>query len=166
MHCPFCHHADTKVIDSRLASEGAQVRRRRECLECSERFTSYETAELTMPRVVKNDGRRESFDEDKLRRGVLFALEKRPVSTETIENAFNQVKRRILSSGEREIESKKIGDWMMDELCKIDQVAYLRFASVYLSFDDIQAFRETIERLEAELLPEEPLQKGSLSDAE
>lgn len=154
MLCPFCGAQDTKVIDSRLAAEGAQVRRRRECLSCRERFTTYEAAELTLPRVVKSDGTREPFNIDKLRRGMLHALEKRPVATDKIEKSIDRIKHKLLAQGDREIESRKLGDWVMDELHQLDQVAYIRFASVYLSFEDVDAFRELIERLEKDLTPE------------
>lgn len=154
MHCPFCHSSETKVIDSRLAGEGDQVRRRRECLDCSERFTTYETAELTLPRVVKRDGSREPFTEEKMRRGMLHALEKRPVATEKYEDAVTRIKRKLLAAGEREIKANKVGEWVMDELRNLDQVAYIRFASVYLSFEDVQAFRDVIDRLEKDLTPE------------
>lgn len=154
MLCPFCGAQDTKVIDSRLAGEGTQVRRRRECLSCSERFTTYEAAELTLPRVVKSDGTREPFNIEKLRRGMLHALEKRPVETDKIEKSIDRIKHKLLAQGDREIESRKLGDWVMDELHQLDQVAYIRFASVYLSFEDVDAFRELIERLEKDLTPE------------
>jgi transcriptional repressor NrdR len=154
MRCPFCGAQDTKVIDSRLANEGGQVRRRRECLSCSERFTTYETAELNLPRVVKSDGKREPFDIEKLRRGMLHALEKRPVETDRVEDAINRIRHKLLAQGEREIESRRLGDWVMDELHALDHVAYIRFASVYLSFEDVDAFRELIERLEKDLTPE------------
>lgn len=154
MRCPFCGAQDTKVIDSRLANEGAQVRRRRECLSCSERFTTYESAELNLPRVVKSDGKREPFDIEKLRRGMLHALEKRPVETDRVEDAINRIRHKLLAQGEREIESRRLGDWVMDELHALDHVAYIRFASVYLSFEDVDAFRELIERLEKDLTPE------------
>ncbi|HGG58352.1 MAG TPA: transcriptional regulator NrdR [Gammaproteobacteria bacterium] len=154
MHCPFCRHRDTKVIDSRLAAEGVQVRRRRECLSCGERFTTYESAELNMPRIVKRDGRRENFDEEKLRRGILFALEKRPVKTGDVEKSISAIKKRLLSSGEKEVPARSVGEWVMNELGQLDQVAYIRFASVYLSFEDMDAFREIIERLEQDLSPE------------
>jgi transcriptional repressor NrdR len=154
MLCPFCGAQDTKVIDSRLANEGAQVRRRRECLSCSERFTTYESAELNLPRVVKSDGTREPFTIDKLRRGMLHALEKRPVATDRVEDAIDRIRHKLLAQGDREIESRKLGDWVMDELHALDQVAYIRFASVYLSFEDVDAFRELIERLEKDLTPE------------
>ena len=166
MRCPFCDYKETKVIDSRLANEGSQVRRRRECLECSERFTTYEGAELSMPRMVKRDGRREAFDEAKLRRGMLHALEKRPVKTQDTDEAIGHIKRKLLASGEREVDSAKLGDWVMEELRKLDQVAYIRFASVYLSFNDIDAFRETIERLEKEPSPEMRRHQISLLDIE
>lgn len=154
MRCPFCGAPDTRVIDSRLAGEGDQVRRRRECLSCSERFTTYETAELAMPRVVKRDGSREPFAEEKLKSGMLHALEKRAVSTDRVEEAVARIKRKLLGQGEREVASKRIGEWVMEELRGLDQVAYIRFASVYLSFADVQAFREVIERLEKDLTPE------------
>lgn len=148
MYCPFCNADDTKVIDSRL-SEGNQIRRRRECLECQERFTTYETAELALPRVIKRDGRRDVFIEDKLRAGMVRALEKRPVSLEQIETAISKILHKARASGEREIPSSQIGEWVMEELHNLDQVAYVRFASVYRSFQDISEFREEISRLES-----------------
>ncbi|MEQ8232583.1 MAG: transcriptional regulator NrdR [Gammaproteobacteria bacterium] len=154
MHCPFCTHADTRVIDSRLLGDGDQIRRRRECQSCKARFTTYETAELSLPRVIKSDGRRETFSDDKLRGGIVKALEKRPVAMERVENAINQIKRRIRERGEREIESVRIGELVMDALRGLDQVAYVRFASVYRSFEDVRAFLEEIERLENELPPD------------
>ncbi|HLW73505.1 MAG TPA: transcriptional regulator NrdR [Gammaproteobacteria bacterium] len=150
MHCPFCNNEDTKVIDSRLAGEGQQVRRRRECEKCGERFTTFETAELVMPRIVKNDGSREPYDEQKLRMGMTRALEKRPVSTEAMEAALARIIHRLQVSGEREIKSRQIGDWMMEELKNLDEVAYVRFASVYRRFQDVNEFREEIERLQGE----------------
>jgi transcriptional repressor NrdR len=150
MHCPFCAAEDTKVIDSRLVAEGDQVRRRRECLSCAERFTTYETAELVMPRVIKQNGNREPFDEDKLRAGLLRALEKRPVSVEVVEAEINHIKHALRATGEREVKSLVIGELVMAALKKLDQVAYVRFASVYRSFQDIAEFRNEIERLEAE----------------
>ncbi len=148
MHCPFCDAEDTKVIDSRLANQGFEVRRRRECLTCSERFTTFESAELVMPKLVKNDGRREPFNEDKLRAGIVRALEKRPVSSEDIESAMERIKKNLRSTGDREVPAQKVGHWVMDELCDLDHVGYVRFASVYRSFEDVNAFREEIERLE------------------
>ncbi|MFV9615580.1 MAG: transcriptional regulator NrdR [Gammaproteobacteria bacterium] len=148
MHCPFCSAPDTRVIDSRLANDGDQVRRRRECVSCSERFTTYESAELNMPRIVKQDGSRMPFKEDKLSAGVMRALEKRPVNTEQIDAAINRIKHQLLAAGEREVNSAIIGNLVMEELLALDQVAYIRFASVYLDFSDINAFRDAIERIE------------------
>jgi transcriptional repressor NrdR len=147
MYCPFCSANDTKVTDSRLLHEGNQVRRRRECLICKERFTTYETAELSLPRVIKRDGRRAPFCEDKLRAGILRALEKRPVSLESVEDIISHLIRKARCSGEREIPAQLIGEWVMDELRHIDQVAYVRFASVYRSFQDLNEFSEEIRRL-------------------
>ena len=154
MRCPFCDHSDTRVIDSRLLGDGDQIRRRRECQSCKARFTTYETAELSLPRIVKSDGRRETFSDEKLRTGILKALEKRPVPMERIESSINHVKRRIRESGEREIQAGKIGEMVMDALRGLDQVAYVRFASVYRSFEDVRAFLEEIERLENDLPPD------------
>lgn len=149
MHCPFCNHDDTRVIDSRLAGEGSQVRRRRECGSCGERFTTFESAELVMPRVVKQDGSRVPFDEEKLRGGLTRALEKRPVDTETVDAGLARIMQRIRATGEREVDSRQIGEWVMEELRAMDEVAYVRFASVYRSFQDVEAFSEEIERLRA-----------------
>ena len=148
MHCPFCNADDTKVIDSRLVADGHQVRRRRECLVCHERFTTFEMAELVMPRVIKSNGVREPFNEDKLRNGIQRALEKRPVSTELIEQSINRIKSNLRATGEREIMSKIIGNLVMEELKSLDKVAYIRFASVYRSFEHIREFGEEITRLE------------------
>jgi transcriptional repressor NrdR len=147
MHCPFCSHVETKVTDSRLAAEGAQIRRRRECLKCGERFSTFETAELLMPRVIKNDGSREPFDESKLKLGMIKALEKRPISSDAIDEAGERICHRLRVLGEREVISRTIGEFVMDELRQLDEVAYVRFASVYRSFQDIEAFRDEIERL-------------------
>lgn len=152
MHCPFCQVDDTKVIDSRLVAEGTQVRRRRECIQCNERFTTYETAELMLPRVVKRDNRRSSFDEAKLRGGMAKALEKRPVSVELFEKSIAHLKKRLRAFGEREIDSRLLGEWVMDELRQLDQVAYVRFASVYRDFADVQAFQDEIERLQNQVV--------------
>ena len=154
MRCPFCSFEDTRVVDSRLTDEGDQVRRRRECLECKERFTTYEAAEFSYPRIIKSDDRRERFIEDKLRSGILRALEKRPVAMEKVENAIARLKHKLRSLGVREVKSRKLGDLVMEELRTVDQVAYLRFASVYHSFADVRAFLEEIEKLEDELPPE------------
>lgn len=147
MHCPFCGTHETKVVDSRLVAEGQQIRRRRQCISCHERFTTYETAELLMPRVIKNDGTRQPFDEDKLRAGIQRALEKRPVSIEEIEACITRIKQRLRATGERELPSREVGEAVMAELRKLDEVAYVRFASVYRSFQDIKEFRDEIERL-------------------
>ena len=154
MRCPFCSANDTRVIDSRLVGEGDQIRRRRECVACSERFTTYEVAELTYPHINKSDGRREQFNEDKLRAGMFRALEKRPVDMEQVEMAIARIKHKLRAAGEREVKSRTIGDWVMEELRGLDQVAYVRFASVYRSFEDVRAFLDEIERLENELPPE------------
>lgn len=154
MHCPFCGHEDTKVMDSRLAGEGAQVRRRRECEKCGERFTTFEGAELVMPRIVKNNGTREPFDEHKLRAGMMRALEKRPVSTEAIEAAIVRIVHKLRVTGEREIRSLQVGERVMEELKALDEVAYVRFASVYHSFQDVNEFREEVERLKEEVARE------------
>ena len=154
MKCPFCGTPDTRVIDSRLASDSAQVRRRRECVSCEARFTTYESPLLNMPMVIKNDGSRDAFDEVRLRSGMMRALEKRPVTAEQIEDAVNHIKRQLSASDSREISSREIGAMVMHELQRVDQVAYIRFASVYLSFEDIQAFQEAINRLESEPTPE------------
>ncbi len=147
MHCPFCSTEETKVIDSRLVSEGYQVRRRRECVKCHERFTTFESAELVMPKIIKNNGTRESFNEDKLRRGIHHALEKRPVSSDDVEKAISRIIHQLRATGEREVPSKLVGNLVMDELKKLDKVAYIRFASVYLSFEDINEFSKEIEKL-------------------
>lgn len=148
MHCPFCSAVDTKVIDSRLVGEGAQVRRRRQCLLCHERFTTFEVAELVMPRVIKSDEVREPFDEEKLNRGMQKALEKRPVSSDDIEQAIISIKSQLRATGEREVPSKLIGSLVMDELKKLDKVAYIRFASVYRSFEDVRESGEEIAKLQ------------------
>jgi transcriptional repressor NrdR len=147
MYCPFCSANDTKVIDSRLVSDGHQVRRRRECLACHERYTTFESAELVMPRIIKRDGSREPFNEDKMLSGLTRALEKRPVSMEQIELAVNKLKSQMRATGEREISSAMLGDLIMAQLKELDKVAYLRFASVYLSFEDISEFADEITRL-------------------
>lgn len=147
MHCPFCGTHDTKVTDSRLVAEGDQVRRRRQCVACGERFTTYETAELIMPRVIKGDGSREAFNEQKLRAGMLRALEKRPVSAESIEASVQRIRQTLRARGEREIHARDIGEAVMAALRGLDQVAYIRFASVYRRFQDIDEFRAEIERL-------------------
>ncbi len=155
MRCPFCSHDDTKVIDSRLVAEGGQVRRRRECTDCSERFTTYESAELLMPKIIKGNGSREPFDGEKLRSGIMRALEKRPVSVEKIEAVVNQIEHDLQATGEREIESMRVGELVMESLRELDQVAFVRFASVYRDFKDLNEFREEIDRLAEEPAPGE-----------
>tara|TARA_Y200000002_G_scaffold374856_1_gene376237 strand:+ start:102 stop:551 length:450 start_codon:yes stop_codon:yes gene_type:complete len=147
MFCPFCSEQETKVIDSRLVAEGQQVRRRRECMVCHERFTTFESAELVMPRVIKRDGSREPFNEDKLRAGLQRALEKRPVSTEKVEQCILSLKSQLRATGEREVGSELLGNLIMKALKELDKVAYVRFASVYRSFEDIREFGEEIARL-------------------
>ena len=147
MHCPFCGNEETKVIDSRLAADGRQIRRRRQCTACMERFTTFESAELVMPRIVKSDDRREPFDEEKMRESMHRALEKRPVSTDAFEEAVGRLLHKLRTMGERELPARLIGELVMQELRELDDVAYVRFASVYRSFQDITEFQEEIERL-------------------
>ena len=147
MHCPFCSAEDTKVIDSRLVTDGEAVRRRRECLTCGERYTTFETAELVMPHLIKRDGRREPFDEEKLRYGLSKALEKRPVSVDEIETSLSHIKHRMRSFGERELPSLQVGEEVMSELRTLDPVAYVRFASVYRDFQDLSEFADEIQKL-------------------
>lgn len=149
MNCPFCQHTETKVIDSREADDGTKIRRRRECLSCEGRFTTRESIELSMPRVVKNDGRQSVFDEDKIRVGLAKALEKRPVNIATIETAVASIASEIYRLGEREISSQQIGEVVMQHLQQIDPVAYVRFASVYRCFKDLSEFDKTIQSLKA-----------------
>ena len=154
MQCPFCEERETRVVDSRVVDDGAQVRRRRECTGCGERFTTYETAELAAPRVIKNDGSRVPFDERKLRSGMLRALEKRPVSSAAIEAVIGRLRRRLIRAGDREIASSAVGELVMEASGDLDRVAYVRFASVYRSFEGVNEFREEVERLENEPTPE------------
>ena len=148
MHCPFCGNEETKVTDSRLAGEGRQIRRRRECLSCGERFTTFETAELVMPQVIKGDQTREPFDTTKLRSGMLKALEKRPVGLDALEASIERICHRLRNFGEREVDSRKIGELVMEELRQLDEVAYVRFASVYHRFQDVDEFRDQLEALD------------------
>ena len=150
MWCPLCNHHDTRVVDSRLTRDGMQIRRRRECTRCNERFNTFESPELKAPRIIKSDGNREAFSENKLRKGMLKALEKRPVETRDVERAIRSLVREISSVEDAEISSSLIGEWVMRELSRLDQVAYVRFASVYKRFEDVQAFRDLIEQLERE----------------
>jgi transcriptional repressor NrdR len=151
MHCPFCQHDDTRVIDSRVSEDGTTIRRRRECPACTERFNTFETAELKLPSIVKSDGRREGFDEKKLRTSFDRPLQKRPVSAEQVDQAVRNVMHALRLSGERELPSMRVGEFVMHELKTLDHVAYVRFASVYRSFQDVQEFREEIEKLERDL---------------
>lgn len=148
MHCPFCKAEDTKVIDSRLVAEGDQIRRRRECTSCGERFTTFETAELVIPRVIKSDGTREPFNDNKLRNGMMHALQKRPVSIDRIDAALNHILHKLRASGEREVKARQIGELVMAELKQLDTVAYVRFASVYRDFQDVKAFRAELDSLD------------------
>jgi transcriptional repressor NrdR len=151
MHCPFCQHEDTRVIDSRLTEDGGSVRRRRECPQCGERFNTFETADLKLPTVIKSGERRETFDERKLRVSFERALQKRPVSSEAVDAAVHAIVNDLSKSSEREVPSRQVGELVMRELKKLDQVAYVRFASVYRRFEDVHAFREEIEKLERDL---------------
>ena len=147
MFCPFCGNQETKVVDSRLAGDGYQTRRRRECIKCTERFTTFESAELLLPKLIKRDKSREPFDESKLRSGILTATEKRPISIETIEEVISRVIRQVQKLGEREIQSRALGDIVMKELREIDEIAFVRYASVYRRFQDIEEFEKEIETL-------------------
>ena len=151
MHCPFCQHTDTRVIDSRVSEDGATIRRRRECEACGERFSTLENIEIKLPTVIKSDGRRDTFDARKLRAGFDRALQKRPVAEEQVEASVRAVVHQMRMSGERELPSRRIGEMVMAELRKLDHVAYVRFASVYRSFEDVADFREEIEMLERDL---------------
>jgi len=150
MRCPACSNEDTRVVDSRISNAGATVRRRRECQTCSHRFTTFERFELEQPRVIKSDGRREPWDEEKLRRGLLRALEKRPVGSDKVEELINSVSRQMQLSGEPEVRSALIGQAMMDRLQRADEIAYVRYASVYRSFEDVSAFSKEVDRLRRE----------------
>jgi transcriptional repressor NrdR len=151
MHCPFCQHAETRVIDSRVSEDGAQIRRRRECEACGERFSTLETIELKLPMIIKSDGRRDQFDARKLRQGFDRALQKRPVAEEQIEASVRAVVHQLRMTTEREVASRRVGEFVMAELRKLDHVGYVRFASVYRSFEDVADFREELDRLERDL---------------
>jgi transcriptional repressor NrdR len=148
MHCPFCKAEDTQVIDSRVSDNGDSIRRRRRCLACQKRFTTYETVELRMPQVVKQDGSRTEFDLDKLRTGFMRALHKRPVPTPLVDDAVATIAQQVLAQGEREIPSRRIGEMVMKELYKLDKVAYIRFASVYRAFQDVEDFRDALKEVQ------------------
>ncbi|WP_296405142.1 transcriptional regulator NrdR [Psychrobacter sp.] len=147
MQCPYCNADDTKVIDSRLAAEGAQVRRRRQCNQCQERFTTFEVVEVVMPRIIKSNGRIEPYDSQKLRRSIQLPLQKRPVTLDEQEAMISRIEKRIRYLGEREINSKSLGEVVMSELKELDDVAYVRFASVYRDFQDIEAFRQELQNI-------------------
>jgi transcriptional repressor NrdR len=164
MHCPFCQHEDTRVIDSRLAEDGGTVRRRRECPQCGERFNTFETADLKLPTIVKSGERRETFDERKLRVSFERALQKRPVTSHAVDAAVRTIVNDLRRSGDREVPSREVGELVMRELKNLDQVAYVRFASVYRSFEDVHAFREEIEKLERDLPGLETLQLQLLGE--
>ena len=144
MKCPFCHHADTPVLDTRVSEEGDTIRRRRRCTNCDKRFTTYERIELSMPAVVKKNGSRVEFNSGKLRASLMLALRKRPVSATTVDAAINSIEEKILSLGEREIGTQRIGEFIMEELKQLDKIAYIRFASVYRSFEDVSEFQNVI----------------------
>ena len=144
MRCPFCSHEETQVVETRESDEGDVVRRRRRCLHCDKRFTTYERAEIAMPAVVKKDGSRSEFDREKIRASMLLALRKRPVSTEQVDAALARIEEKLLSGGTREVASSRLGELVMRELKRIDKVAYVRFASVYRSFEDVDEFRQLI----------------------
>jgi transcriptional repressor NrdR len=148
MHCPFCKHPDTQVVDSRVSEEGDSIRRRRRCLGCDKRFTTYEMVELRMPQMVKSNGYREEFSEDKLRTGFMRALHKRPVPANLVEDALVRIKNRLLALGEREVDSRRLGEMVMKELYRLDKVAYIRFASVYKDFQDVDDFRDAIKEVQ------------------
>ena len=156
MHCPFCQAQDTKVIDSRLVGDGTQIRRRRECELCKARFTTFETADLALPRIIKSDGERQPFNGTKLKAGMLRALEKRPLSSEEVDAVFGNVLTQIRQLGEREIPSRMLGEIVMKSLKSVDQVAYVRFASVYRDFQDIKDFSEEIDSLKKERPKKKP----------
>jgi len=165
MLCPFCSHEDTRVVDSRLTGDGMQIRRRRQCADCGARFNTYEGPELKAPRIIKSDGAREAFSEAKLRNGMLRALEKRPVETREVERSIRRLLRDISSVEEAEIPSSLLGEWVMRELSRLDQVAYVRFASVYKRFEDVQAFRDLIERLERRGPADKDQRQGDLLES-
>lgn len=149
MKCPFCGSDETQVIDSRVSDAGDSIRRRRRCVACQKRFTTYETVELRLPQVVKSNGSRSDFDVERVRVGFQRALHKRPVPTEYVDAAIDRIVQQVLALGEREIPSREIGEMVMQELYKLDKVAYIRFASVYRSFQDVSDFRDALREVEA-----------------
>jgi len=159
MKCPFCGSDDTQVIDSRVSDAGDSIRRRRKCAACQKRFTTYETVELRLPQVVKSNGNRADFDTNRLRVGFARALHKRPVPTEFVDAAIDRIVQRVLSQGEREIASRQFGEMVMEELYRLDKVAYIRFASVYRSFQDVSDFRDALKEVEAVRPPKKPARR-------
>ena len=153
MKCPFCGHADTQVIDSRVSEDGTSIRRRRRCMRCEKRFTTFETADVRMPQVVKTGGHRAEFDVQRVRTSFMRALHKRPVPTALVDDAIDRICQRLLQLGEREVSSRQIGEMVMSELAKLDKVAYVRFASVYRSFQDVSEFSEAIREVEKDERP-------------
>lgn len=147
MHCPFCNAQDTKVIDSRLAAEGAQIRRRRQCVDCSERFTTFEVIEAVIPRIIKSNGRIEPYDNQKLRRSIQLPLQKRPIDSDSIDAMISRIEKNLRQLGEREVASTVLGELVMNELKTLDDIAYVRFASVYRDFQDIEAFQQVLASL-------------------
>lgn len=154
MHCPYCNAVDTKVIDSRLAAEGSQVRRRRQCTECGERFTTFEVIEVVMPRIIKSNGRIEPYDQNKLRRSISLPLQKRPIAIDDIDATISRIEQKLRNMGEREVSSKILGEVVMLELKSLDDVAYVRFASIYRDFQDIAAFQAELANIHADLTAE------------
>lgn len=148
MKCPFCDAPDTQVIDSRTSEEGGSIRRRRRCPNCGKRFTTYERVELKLPQVVKKNGSRAEYDREKLRASLMLALRKRPVTTESVDNALDRIEEKLLALGEREVNTDRIGDMVMKELRQMDKIAWVRFASVYRSFDDVDEFRDAIKEVQ------------------
>jgi transcriptional repressor NrdR len=147
VHCPFCKAEDTRVVDSRVAEDGALVRRRRECEKCNARFTTFEKAQLSMPQVIKRDGTPEPYDEAKLRKGFERALYKRPVSPEAIDHLIEAIERKLRTSAERQVASRTVGEWVMEELRDVDGIAYVRFASIYHKFEDVADFLDEVDRM-------------------
>ena len=147
MKCPFCGHAETQVVETRVSEEGDSIRRRRQCAACEKRFTTYERPEVNFPSIVKKDGRRIEYEREKLRASFNLALRKRPVSTEQVDSAIERIEERMLSQGARELPSSRLGEWVMRELKKLDKVAYIRFASVYRSFEDIDDFKTLVDEV-------------------
>jgi transcriptional repressor NrdR len=153
MKCPFCHHEDTQVLDTRVSEEGDSIRRRRRCVHCDKRFTTYERIELAMPVIVKKNGSRTEFDPSKLRASFMLALRKRPVSAEAVDAAIHRIEEKLRSSGEREVMSNHVGELVMRELKRMDKIAYIRFASVYKSFEDVTEFQDAIAEVRQDRKP-------------